>query len=74
MRRQHSSQGNSAAIGDRHIVGEVDRRTRQRFEQALIEGRTAALLAPVVLSRASLPVRRGRKNSAWHSPSRFKSR
>ncbi len=33
-------------IGDRRIVGEVDRResARERFEQALVEGRTAALL------------------------------
>jgi Ca-activated chloride channel family protein len=33
-------------IGDRRIVGEIDSReaARERFEQALIEGRTAALL------------------------------
>jgi Ca-activated chloride channel family protein len=33
-------------IGDRRIVGEVDRRqaARQRFEQALVEGRSAALV------------------------------
>jgi Ca-activated chloride channel family protein len=38
--------GFTFVIGDRRIVGEVDRRlaARERFEQALIEGRTAAIL------------------------------
>jgi Ca-activated chloride channel family protein len=33
-------------IGDRRVVGEVDRQTaaRERFEQALVDGRTAALV------------------------------
>ncbi len=36
-------------LGDRRIVGEVDRltRARERFEEALVEGRTAALLEQV---------------------------
>ena len=40
-------------IGDRRVVGEVDRRAaaRERFEEALLEGRTAALLEQ---DRASL--------------------
>jgi Ca-activated chloride channel family protein len=33
-------------VGDRRVVGEIDRRTaaRERFEQAILEGRTAGLL------------------------------
>jgi Ca-activated chloride channel family protein len=33
-------------VGDRHIVGEIDRRhdARERFEEALVQGHTAALL------------------------------
>src|SRR5687768_14143802 len=40
-------------IGDRRIVGEVDRKraARERFEQAILDGRTAAL---VEQERASL--------------------
>ncbi len=38
--------GFAFVVGDRRIVGEVDRRAsaRQRFEQAILEGHTAALL------------------------------
>jgi Ca-activated chloride channel homolog len=38
--------GYAFRIGDRRIVGEVDRRetARERFEQAIVEGRSAALL------------------------------
>src|SRR5687768_10329228 len=38
--------GYAFTIGDRRTVGEVDRRARarERFEEALIQGRTAALL------------------------------
>lgn len=38
--------GFSFRIGEKRIVGEVDRReaARERFEQALVEGRTAAIL------------------------------
>jgi Ca-activated chloride channel family protein len=38
--------GYAFTIGDRRIVGEIDRRqaARERFEQALIEGRTAGLV------------------------------
>jgi Ca-activated chloride channel family protein len=38
--------GFSFRVGDRRVVGEIDRRAaaRERFEQAVLEGRTAALL------------------------------
>ncbi|HXA50372.1 MAG TPA: VIT domain-containing protein, partial [Candidatus Acidoferrum sp.] len=67
--------GYSFQIGERRVVGEVDRlaAARERFEQALAEGHTAGLLEQIARAssrRRSATSRRGpRSRPSWSSTS-----